>query len=200
VRFYAHRILVDFLVRNLIIRGMAKQMYTLRDIPKYENIRAVASRYPEIDPASSAACVMLLRVASDILAAIDDYLLEHGMSQGRWIVLMLLYRTVDRAQNPCELARKAGVTRATMTGLLDGLEREGLVSRELVAEDRRMLDVKLVAKGRRFLEETMPGYFKLIRRVMRGLSEREKEAMIDLLTKLGASVDAPKEPVELAAT
>ena len=34
---------------------MAKQMYTLRDIPKYESIRANASQYPEIEPASTAA-------------------------------------------------------------------------------------------------------------------------------------------------
>lgn len=177
-------------------------MYTLRDIPKYENIRAVASRYPELDPASSAACVLLLRVASDILATVDDYLAEHDLSQGRWTVLMLLYRTVDQAQNPCELARKAGVTRATMTGLMDGLEREGLVSREMVAADRRMLDLRLTAKGKRFLESVMPGYFRLIRRVMRGLNQREKEQMIELLTKLGATADKPTEPAqaEMAAT
>jgi DNA-binding MarR family transcriptional regulator len=175
---------------------MAKQMYTLRDIPKYETIRAHAARYPEVDPASSAACVLLLRVASDILAAIDDYLDEHELSQGRWQVMMLLYRTPELPQNPCELARKAGVTRATMTGLLDGLEREGLVGRETVAEDRRMLDVRLTAKGRKYLGEIMPGYFRLIRRVMRGLSEDEKQQMIGLLTKLGSSVEVPGAEIE----
>ncbi len=145
-------------------------------------------RYPEIDPASSAACVMLLRVASDILAEIDDYLAARKMSQGRWHVLLLLYRTPEVAQNPCVLAHKAGVTRATMTGLLDGLERDGYVARETVAKDRRMLDVRLMPPGRKYLEEMMPGYFRLIRRVMRGLEQSEKEGMMALLTKLGAGV------------
>jgi hypothetical protein len=58
-------------------------MYTLRDIPKYETIKAHAARYPEVDPASSATCVLLLRVASDILAQVDDYLATHDLSQGR---------------------------------------------------------------------------------------------------------------------
>ena len=171
---------------------MAKQMYTLRDIPKYETIKAHAARYPEVDPASSATCVMLLRVASDILAQVDDYLATHELSQGRWQVLMLLYRTPELAQNPCELARKAGVTRATMTGLLDGLEREGYVSRETVASDRRMLDVRLSAKGVKYLEVVMPGYFKLIKRVMRGVTEEEKHEMMGLLSKLGSSVEVPE--------
>jgi DNA-binding MarR family transcriptional regulator len=170
---------------------MAKHMYTLRDVPKYENIRAAAARYPEIEPAASAAFVLLLRIASDFLAATDDYLATHGLSQGRFMVLMLLYRVIDVPQNPCELARKAGVTRATMTGLLDGLEREELVTRKTVAADRRMLEVALSAKGKKFLEGVMPGYFRLIRQCMRGLSQAEKEQLIALLTKLGATADLP---------
>jgi DNA-binding MarR family transcriptional regulator len=166
---------------------MAKQMYTLRDIPKYDCIRAQAVKYPEIDPVSTAACLMLLRVASDVLAALDDYLAEHDMSRGRWSVLMLLMRTPELPQNPCELASKAGVTRATMTGLLDGLERDEFVARETVAADRRMLEVRLTDKGRKYVEQVMPQYFMLIRKVMGGLSEAEKEMLISLLTKLGAT-------------
>jgi len=169
-------------------------MYTLRDVPKYENIRAAAARYPELEPAASAAFVLLLRVASDFLAAAEDYLAEHGLSQGRFTVLMLLFRTVDIAQNPCELARKAGVTRATMTGLLDGLEREELITRKTVAEDRRMLDVALSTKGKKFLETVMPGYFRLVRKCMAGLSQGEKEQMIALLTKLGATAEWNSSP------
>ncbi len=105
---------------------------------------------------------------------------------------MLLYRASDVAQNPCELARKAGVTRATMTGLVDGLEREGLVSRRTVAEDRRMLDVELSTKGKKFLDQIMPGYFRLVRKNMSGLSQGEKESMIALLTKLGSTASAPE--------
>lgn len=169
-------------------------MYMLKDIPKYQNIRAHAARYPEIDPASSAACVLLLRVASDILAEIDDYLAAHGVSQGRWHVLMLLYRTPESPLNPCQLAAKTSVTRATITGLVDGLERDGLVARETVATDRRMLDVRLTAKGRKFLEEVMPGYFRLIRRLMGGLTDEEKQRLIGLLTKLGSTVEVSVEP------
>jgi DNA-binding MarR family transcriptional regulator len=164
-------------------------MYTLRDVPKYENIRAAASRYPELEPAASAAFVLLLRVASDFLAAAEDYLAGHGLSQGRFTVLMLLYRTVDLPQNPCELARKAGVTRATMTGLLDGLEREEFITRKTVAQDRRMLEVALSTKGKKFLDAVMPGYFRLVRKCMAGLSQSEKEQMIALLTKLGATAE-----------
>jgi len=144
-------------------------------------------KYPEIDPLSTAACLMLLRVASDVLAALDDYLAEHDMSRGRWSVLMLLMRNPQLPQNPCELASKAGVTRATITGLLDGLERDAFIARETVAADRRMLEVRLTETGRKYVEQVMPQYFMLIRKVMGGLSEAEKETLTALLTKLGAT-------------
>src|SRR5262245_46709071 len=116
---------------------MAKQMFTLRDVPKYEHIRSVADRYPELEPASSASWLLLLRVASDLLAVAEDYLAGHGLSQGRFVVLTLLYRTVDVPQNPGVLAEKAGVTRATISGLLDGLERDEFIAREGQRDDRR---------------------------------------------------------------
>jgi DNA-binding MarR family transcriptional regulator len=162
-------------------------MYTLRDVPRYENIRAAAARYPELEPASAALFLLLMRVSSDLLLASDKYLAKYGLSEGRFIVLMLLYRVANVPQNPCVLADKTGVTRATMTGLLDNLQRAGYIERQAAAEDRRMLEVKLTAKGKHFLETVMPGYFRLIKGCMAGSSTTEKEQMISLLTKLGAT-------------
>ena len=152
-------------------------------------MRMAASKYPELEPASGAAYVLLLRVASDMLAAGDEYLAKFSLSQGRFIVLTLLYRVFDLPQNPCVLAEKAGVTRATMTGLLDGLEREGYIQRETSTEDRRMLEVRLTVKGKKFLEGVMPGFFRMVRQRMEGLTMGEKEQMINLLTKLGATAE-----------
>src|SRR4051812_14321266 len=157
---------------------MPKQMYTLRDVPRYDNLRAAAGRYPELEPASGALFVLLMRLSSDLLVTADKHLAKHGLSHGRYIVMMLLYRVIDEPQNPCVLAEKAGVTRATMTGLLDNLERAEYIVRETAPEDRRMLKVHMTTKGKRFLEGLMPGYFKLIRQCMAGLSTAEKEQMI----------------------
>jgi DNA-binding MarR family transcriptional regulator len=106
--------------------------------------------------------------------------------------MMLLYRVDEIPQNPCVLADKAGVTHAIKTGLLDGLERVAYIARETAPDDLRKLEVKLTAEGRKFLERVMPDYFRLIRRCMAGLSTSEKEQLIALLTKLGATADLPQ--------
>src|SRR5436309_12182623 len=95
-------------------------MFILRDLPKYDAIRARATRYPEVNAGAVEAFLTLLRVGSDVFAALEKYLACHRLSQGSFTVLMLLNRDPDIGLNPSDLASKCGVTRATMTGLLDG--------------------------------------------------------------------------------
>jgi DNA-binding MarR family transcriptional regulator len=71
-----------------------------------------------------------------------------------------------------------------MTGLIDTLERDGLVKREPDPVDRRMMSVLLTAKGEKFLQEFLPGHFKLIAQVISPLTETERKAFVRLLVKI----------------
>ena len=171
-------------------------MLYLRDLPKYEAIELRARRYPEIDPASVISYLVLLRVASDVLAAIEGYLARHDLSQGRFTVLALLNRNPDAPMSPSDLATRSGVTRATMTGLLDGLERERLIRRKQDRGDRRMLLVELTPGGRKMLDEIFPDYYRRIAKLMGHLSEAEKKQLIELLNKITPGLNAMAEPLE----
>ena len=170
-------------------------MLYLRDLPKYEAIEQRARRYPEIDPAAVVSYLVLLRVASDVLAAIEGYLARHDMSQGRFTVLSLLNRNPDQPMSPSDLATRSGVTRATMTGLLDGLERERLIRREPDKVDRRMLLVNLTPSGRKLLDGIFPDYYRRIAKLMGHLSESEKKHLIELLNKITPGLNAMADPL-----
>ena len=96
-------------------------MLLLKDIPRYETLLAYSKRYPNVDPDALEAYFNLLRVASDVLEGLEQYYLMQGTSQGRFTVLALLNREPDKPLCPADLAERSGVTRATMTGLLQGL-------------------------------------------------------------------------------
>ena len=68
------------------------------------------------------------------------------MSEGKFVLLSLL-RDVPDGLSPHALAERAGVTRGTITGLLDGLERDGFLARHADQLDRRKLLVRLSPKG-----------------------------------------------------
>src|SRR5436190_23969182 len=105
-------------------------VFFLRDLPKYEAIRQRAAKYPQLDPRGLEAYLVLLRVSSDVVDELESFLAKRGTSQGKFTVLMLLNREPDVGVSPSDLAERSGVTRATITGLLDGLSREKFISRE----------------------------------------------------------------------
>jgi DNA-binding MarR family transcriptional regulator len=157
-------------------------MLQLRDLPTQEVLQRFAERYPAADVTAIASFLMLLRVATDLSVALDACLTKHDLLQGRWWVLILLMREQDLTCMLSVLAEKIGVTRATMTGLLDGLEQGGLVQRISAPQDRRSVQVKLTATGQAKLDAVMPDYYTRLRLCMQGLSENQRS---DLQTILG---------------
>ena len=91
-------------------------------------------------------CFEVLGLASAIDGDCAARLGRHGLSEGKFVLLSLL-RDVPEGLSPHALAERAGVTRGTITGLLDGLERDGFLARHADPSDRRKLQVRLSAKG-----------------------------------------------------
>jgi DNA-binding MarR family transcriptional regulator len=172
-------------------------MLLLRDLPKYETLLAYAQRYPETNPGAVEAYLNMLRLSSDIIAEVEAFFAAYGCSQGRFTVLALLNRTPDKPLNPADLARRSGVTRATMTGLLQGLEHDGLVEREASSKDKRMFLVLLTKRGRKYVDEVLPELFRRIKELMNGLSDQERKLFLGLLEKVGTRLPALAAPVPM---
>lgn len=85
-------------------------------------------------------------------AELDRRLVGLGLSQARWLVLLHLAR-FDTPPTQRELAQSVGVEGPTLARLLDGLEAQGLVSRQVVAEDRRAKQITLSAKAQPLIEQ-----------------------------------------------
>jgi DNA-binding MarR family transcriptional regulator len=173
----------------------------LKDIPRYECILEAAQQFPDLDPSACKAYLHLLRAADEVYHAREAILGGQHLSQGRFTVLMLLLDKVkNRAvpRTPAELAESAGVTRATMTGLIDTLERDGLVKREPDPVDRRMMSVHLTERGQQVVREVLPGHFQWMASLMRPLSEGERQTLVRLLAKIAQRAKAPK-PVAAGA-
>src|SRR6218665_414884 len=165
----------------------------LKQLPEHETLQKDARRYPGSDASAVEACLTLLRVSDDVEQAYAAHFARHGLSQARFIVLMQLQRE-EEGLRPAELAERTGVTRATMTGLLDGLEKEGLILRRAHAGDGRMSVVRLAAKGRQRLEGLLPDHYRRTPALMSSLSAEERQQLALLLTKVAAGIPHVREP------
>ena len=92
--------------------------------------------------------------------------LARAASEGKFVLLFLLHGQ-SGGLSPHELAERAGVTRATVTGLLDGLERDGFLRREADEVDRRRVRVLLSAKGQGHCDEAVRRAHAMDRRAVR---------------------------------
>ena len=174
----------------------------LKDLPRYECILEAVRLHPDLDPSACEAYLNLLRAGDEAYRRSEVFLNEHNMSPGRFTVMMLLYDKIGGKpvpQTPADLAEKAGVTRATVTGLVDTLERDGLVTREHDSGDRRMMLIHLTPKGHSALQEILPGHFKQMAAQMAPLSEHERTTLVRLLNKVAGIPSAAHIVVQSAA-
>ena len=165
-------------------------MLLLKELPTPESLEKFASRYPGTDVRAIADFVSLLRASADISQALDKLLARYGLLQGRWWLLVLLLRQDDLTSSPTDLAEKAGVTKASITGFIDSLEREGLVLRLPAPGDRRKYLIRLTAAGLQKLDEIIPDYNHKIASLMSALSLDERDDLLTLMKRLVANLEA----------
>lgn len=86
-----------------------------------------------------------------------------------------------------ELSRRLMVTNGNLTGLVDRLAREALVSRAVSPQDRRTQVVRLTPAGKQALDAMTPDHLGWIRSMFSELSTEECLQMYTLLGKLKTS-------------
>ena len=166
----------------------------MREIPKYETLLEMSRQYPTLDPRAMECYLTLRYLADDVGAAMTQNLARHDLSQGRFIVMLMVDRAPGGRTTPGDLAHEVDVTPATITGLLRGLERDGLVERGPHAEDRRVVSIRLTPAGRARLGGMLPDHFRRLGELMGHLSPRECGELTRLLRKVALGVPALSEP------
>ena len=163
---------------------------TLRLSPRHQLFLDLARQAPEANNASVETYLYFLQVASDIFAQQQAFLGRYELSEGKLVVLQLLRQAPHYRLTPSALAQAAGVTRGTMTGLLAGLERSGLVKRTQHPEDGRMFSIELTEAALDLFERILPERIKRNMEFISCLTEEEQHQLRALLEKMERNLPA----------
>lgn len=98
------------------------------------------------------------------------------------------------------LSERMSAKNSTITGLVDRLEREGLVQRVRSTEDRRVTLIRLTDAGRRLAAEIPVTSMELFAGALRSLDADERKQLTRLLRKLTDHVQTNVERIENART
>jgi DNA-binding MarR family transcriptional regulator len=134
----------------------------------------------------------LLHAHHDLTRKLDEELrTEHGLSFGAYDVLLRLARAPGNALRMTELAERVMLSPSGLTRLVDQLVDEGLVKRERVDRDARVVLATLTDRGRRVLREAAGTHLRGIRRHFTG---RLSEAQLRNVASALETVTGPHTP------
>lgn len=125
----------------------------------------------------------LLRTHSHLSPFIDAGLRRWHLTAAQFNTLLVVRAAGAEGLLMGEIGERLVVTRSNVTGLVDRLERQGLVARG-GHRDRRATVVRLTDAGAESLERTVPRHAELLAELTGCLTDQEKQTLIRLLTKL----------------
>jgi DNA-binding MarR family transcriptional regulator len=151
---------------------------------KHHSLLQEAERRTHPDIANLRLCFELLALTSAIDRDCAVRLAPQNLSEGKFVVLFLLHGQ-PQGLPPHELADRAGVTRPTITGLLDGLERGDL-------QDRRKVPIRPSPKGEATARTLFVEHTRWIGTLFDGFSFEERSQFSALLQRVWRNTDAGK--------
>jgi DNA-binding MarR family transcriptional regulator len=140
--------------------------------------------WPDKDKKIIHEGLFLLDIHREIEMVADIVGSKLGLHVRQIEILEILYNHPDMQLTPAQLADEVHLTRSTMTGNLDSLQKKGFVKRESHPDDRRMLLITLTQKGIDFCKEAMPQRYTDILMVMKGMSDDERKSLREIYEKL----------------
>lgn len=147
----------------------------------------------DLEMISTFARIMLTLHHIPILA--ESYFQKMGLTKSRFIVLIQLYKVGNEGMSIGDIRNFHKVRSATMTGIIDTLEKEGQIERISDPTDRRKVIVRITGPGQELIENFLPKHQGYINQMLSGLTKEERQSLLDLLNKLYQGISNTVESI-----
>jgi DNA-binding MarR family transcriptional regulator len=111
---------------------------------------------------------------------------EHGLTGPQISALKILEAMGDLSLT--ELSGKMSARNSTITGIVDRMERDGLVQRERSQSDRRVVLIRPTEKGREVAKAVPVSAMEIFATALRGLETEDRRELRRILTTLADRV------------
>lgn len=152
--------------------------------PTKEELEKQAKKIPQIDASAVLAMLQIMQAAEEIRCDVHQYLeASYQISETKLRVMIVLHQNTSGI-TPSELAKKTGVTKATISVMLRRMIRDGYVSSMINPADKREKKMVLTLEGTKLMDSILPEHYAKISHLMSRLTEEEREQLITLLKKI----------------
>lgn len=143
---------------------------------------------PELDADSFLSIGRIIRIASYITVVTDEVVGQHGLNRGEFELLAAVRRSGKNCR-ATELSVMTKSSGAAITKRLDRLTMQGLITREVLPRDRRVVLVNLTNEGRHLIDELVPAVLDAEKKLLSDFDETEIAELQRLSAKLLNAVE-----------
>jgi DNA-binding MarR family transcriptional regulator len=147
-------------------------------------VEAFRKRLPARDLSALSVVIALRTAAQQVENAITQWMAGTVGSPARFQILGLLWASEESGVPHKEIVAALGVTRATVSGLMAALERDGLVTSSVDSDDRRSLIANLTTRGRTIMEKAVGANAARLRAALAPLSANDLTTVTALLQRI----------------
>lgn len=144
----------------------------------------VAGFLPDVDRDAVETFIAFRKFACRVHGFFERHWLRHGVTHAGAMILIQLFHSRGAGLRPSEIALFEHVSRASVSGVIANLDKQGLVERRREDADRRSVRVLLTSKGKRLLAKVMPAGMKRIHALMGSLPSVEQRSFRRTLKRL----------------
>jgi DNA-binding MarR family transcriptional regulator len=141
---------------------------------------------------AEAAFRSLLRVYGLMKRVMEPYFATFGISGSQWAVLRTLHRAKTEGLPSLrvgDVGERILIRPPSVTGVVDRLQRMGLVVREASSTDSRAKQVSLTPAGCEMVERILEKHGMKISDILGGLSSNEQAQLDQLLGKISSHLE-----------
>ena len=135
--------------------------------------------------------MILNRTLDGVMPVYRELFAKYDLTDQQWRILRVLW--ASGKVTSVELSERTLLAPPSLVGIVDRLEKKGLVARLRSVQDRRVVHVTATAKGRALEKQVMPQVTKIHARIRGAVSQREWDAMARTLDKISKDM----KPAEL---
>ena len=132
--------------------------------------------------------IRLAKCYALVLREVRDAPAGEGLTLAQFDVLAQLLRHPD-GMTAGALSEELLVTAGNVTGLVDRLQTQRLVTRKAAPDDARVRIVKLTAEGKRVAQREVARHERLLERVFGALDAREQQAIAGSLDRIRVALE-----------
>tara|TARA_Y100000739_G_C20579458_1_gene452072 strand:- start:831 stop:1274 length:444 start_codon:yes stop_codon:yes gene_type:complete len=128
--------------------------------------------------------MLLNRSLDAIMPPYRDLFQEFGVTEQQWRVLRVLWE--QRHLTSTQISTLTLLPSPSLVGILDRLEKKGLVKRLRSSADRREVHITITKMGKELQAQVMPKVKKIQNQIKQKLSKTEWEQINKILEKIGS--------------